>query len=488
MPTEPGQSASAPALPKPRRSGLLEARPMATRRTQGVRAGLVIVANRLPVRHSKSGWEISPGGLVTAMTPILRDCGGGWVGWTGEADTTLDGFDHEGIALQPVPMSRHEVDSFYAGFSNRTLWPLYHDAIRTPEFRRRWWAPYVAVNRRFAEAAAEVAGEEDTIWVHDYHLQLAPCMIRKLRPKARIGFFLHIPFPSQELFSRLPWRKEILEGLLGADVVGFQTRLGAQNFGRACRRFTSARGMGSVMDFEGRKVRVGAFPISIDTARFEEVAADAETLVRADQLRQRLGRRRIILGVDRLDYTKGIDVRLKTIEELLRRNAASADEIVYVQIAVPSREKVAEYADMRRRIEELVGRINGQYGEAGRVVVHYLRRNLSERELVAYYRAADIMLVTPLRDGMNLVAKEFVACRLDNTGVLVLSEFAGASRELRRAILVNPFDIDGCATALEAALRVTAREAARRMSALRRVVRSQDVFAWADGFLGVLRA
>ncbi len=488
MPADPGQPARAPTPAMPRPRGQIEAKPMEYQRDQGTQGGLVIVANRLPVRRTRAGWEISPGGLVTAMTPILSGCGGSWVGWPGDAETEMTPFEHEGIGLRPVSMSKSEVDAFYAGFSNRTLWPLYHDAIRTPEFRRRWWGPYLAVNRRFAAAAAEAASPGDAIWVHDYHLQLAPGMVRKLAPEARIGFFLHIPFPSQELFSRLPWRKEILEGLLGADVVGFQTRLGAQNFARACRRFTSARGTNTALRFEDRTVRVGAFPISIDTRRFETIAADPATCARAEQLQQKLGGRRIILGVDRLDYTKGIDVRLKTIEEMLRRKAATADEIVYVQIAVPSREKVAEYADMRRRIEELVGRINGQYGEAGRVVVHYLRRNLSERELIAYYRAADVMLVTPLRDGMNLVAKEFVASRLDNTGVLVLSEFAGAARELRRAILVNPFDIDGCATAVEAALRVTRREAARRMSALRRTVQSSDVFAWADEFLGALRA
>ncbi|MFG0283465.1 MAG: trehalose-6-phosphate synthase, partial [Phycisphaerales bacterium JB039] len=293
---------------------------------------------------------------------------------------------------------------------------------------------------------------------------------------------------SLELFSRLPWRREILEGLLGADVIGFQTRMGAQTFARACRRFTSARGTDNALRFDDRAVRVGAFPISIDVTSFEAIASDPQTKARAAQLRDRLENRRIILGVDRLDYTKGIDVRLKTIEELLRRGAVHADEFVFIQIAVPSREKVTEYADMRRRIEELVGRINGQYGEAGRVVVHYLRRNLSPQELVAYYLAADIMVVTPLRDGMNLVAKEFVACRLDNTGSLVLSEFAGAAREFRRAFLVNPFDIDGCATVLEAALKATPREAAQRMQSLRRTVSSNDVFAWADGFLGALRA
>jgi trehalose 6-phosphate synthase len=475
-PTKPGQALAAKASSKTAAGG----------------GRLVIVANRLPVHRAKQpggkgDWQISPGGLVTAMRPVLTQCKGCWVGWAGGAEDVPEGLEYDGISLRSVRLSKSELDSFYTGFSNRTLWPLYHDGVRTPEFRRRWWRQYVEVNRRFADATAAALSPGDMVWVHDYHLQLAPAMIRERCPGVRIGFFLHIPFPAQELFARLPWRREILEGLLGSDVIGFQTILGAQNFARSCRRFTRARGAGRELEFEGRRVRVGAFPISIDVANFERLAADPGVAKRRDQLRARAeAERRIVLGVDRLDYTKGIDVRLRAIEEVLRRGRLKADEFVFMQVAVPSRESAAEYVDMRSRIEELVGRINGEYGEPGKIPVQYMRRNLPHEDLAAYYLAADVMLVTPLRDGMNLVAKEYVATRTDNGGVLVLSEFTGAARELTRAILVNPFDIDGVASALEEAMAMDTAEARRRMMSMRRVLKRNDVYHWADSFLRAL--
>lgn len=463
-------------------------------RTRRPRSGrLIVVANRLPVhRAARSGrqvWESSAGGLVTAMEPILQRRGGAWVGWTGVAGRVARPFMHNGFRIKPVPLSSHEVEQFYHGFSNRTLWPLYHDAIRTPEFERKWWRPYFAVNRRFAQAAAAVARGSDIVWVHDYHLQLVPALLRKLRPRLRIGFFLHIPFPPEELFEWLPWRSAILQGLLGADVVGFQTQAAAQNFSRLARQYTTAEGTDARLSFQGREIRVGSYPISIDSRWFESVAHAEKTARRAAEIRRRVGAgRKILLAVDRLDYTKGIDVRLRAFEELLRSGRRSVEDCVLMQIAVPSRENVQEYAEMRDRIELTVGRINGQYSEPGRVAVHYFRRSLSREELVAYYRAADVMLVTPLRDGMNLVAKEYVATRVDNSGVLVLSEFAGAARELRRALLVNPRDLDGMAATFERALRLPRAEARMRMSVLRMVVRRHDVFAWAEEFLEALSA
>jgi len=402
-------------------------------------------------------------------------------------DNDLEPFEHDGIHLCPVSLSKREVDLYYKGMSNSTLWPLYHDSIRTPQFRRRWWWPYVDVNRRFAEAVAETCRAGDIVWVHDYHLQLVPAMLREMVPEVRIGFFLHIPFPAVELYSRMPWRREIVEGLLGADLIAFQTPLGAQNFGRAARRFAHVKGRAGRLDYEGRRVDVRAIPISIDTGRFEGIAAEPQVRRRADQLRDRVGqRRKVILGVDRLDYTKGIDVRLRAIEEMLKRGHYRADDVVYVQIAVPSRESVGDYVETRSMIEEMVGRINGQFGDAGRSVVHYLRRSVPQEELVSYYLAADVMLVTPLRDGMNLVAKEFVSTRYDESGVLVLSEFAGAANELGKAEMVNPFDVDGMASAIERALEVDPAVARRSMRAMRRTVREHDVFAWAHRFVGAL--
>jgi len=449
---------------------------------------LIVVANRLPVRRvtrdGRSSWETSPGGLVTAMYPLLEERGGAWIGWQGTPGEASEPFEHGAISIRPVGISRGELTGFYEGFSNSTLWPLYHDAVRTPEFRRRWWGPYQQVNRRYADAVLEVAEPGDTVWVHDYQLQLVPAMVRASLPKVRIGFFLHIPFPAEELFARMPWRREVLEGLLGADVVGFQSRLGAQNFARAAKHFTEARGKESELRLEGRSIRVGAFPISIDTAHFESLARDEAIIARESELREQLGRDRcVILGVDRLDYTKGIDVRLRAIEEVFRRGRYGCDDVVFVQVAVPSRERVAEYAEMRSRIEELVGRINGQYANPGRVAVHYLRRNLPQPELVSYYRLADVMVVSPLRDGMNLVAKEYVATRLDNSGVLVLSEFTGSASELRQAVLVNPFDIDGVAGAIESAVSHDRSASSKRMASMRRHIREHDVYEWAGRFL-----
>jgi trehalose 6-phosphate synthase len=456
----------------------------------GSRGRLVVVANRLPVTRTRdgAGWETSPGGLVSALVPILQNRDGAWVGWPGESgEGNTEAFTHEGIRLRPVAMTEDEVRDFYQGFANTTLWPLYHDAVRWPEFHRHWWWPYVAVNERYARASAEALSEGDSVWVHDYHLQLVPRMLRYLRPDVRIGFFLHIPFPPVELFAQIPWRTQILEGLLGADTIGFQTKNGALNFVEAAKRFTAARGSGSSLELDGHNVRVEAFPISIDVKQFEDLARLPEVQAEAQGIRESFGPgRKILLGVDRLDYTKGIDHRLRAFETLLSRGEQDPETAVFLQIAVPSRELVPEYAEMRTKIEQLVGRINGKYGTPDHVPVHYMYRGLSAHELAAYYTAADVMVVTPLRDGMNLVAKEYVTTRIDERGVLVLSEFAGAARELSQALLINPHDVDGTAAALQCALEMPVDETQRRMAALRRTVGRYDVQHWADTFLATL--
>lgn len=453
---------------------------------------VVIVANRLPVRRAKRApvdvWESSPGGLVSAMRPILRSRPSTWVGWPGFTGDVPLPFHHEGIHNCPVSMSREELHEFYEGFSNSSLWPLYHDAVRPAQYHRSWWRSYVEVNRRFAEAAAETAARNATVWVHDYQLQLVPSLLRSHRPDVRIGFFLHIPFPPHELFAQIPWRRPLLEGLLGADLIGFQTRDGAVNFAESCGRFTTASGCGDLLSFQGRSVRVQAFPISIDVARIEEVAGAPKVLQAAENFRRRLsGRRKILLGVDRLDYTKGIDLRLRAFQELLRSGRSGPEACVFVQVAVPSREHVDEYRELRGQVERQVGQINGEYGQLGLVPVHYLHRSFPLEKLVALYRAADVMLVTPFRDGMNLVAKEYVASRLDDLGALVLSEFTGAAAELSSALLVNPHDIDGVVTAMEQALNLSDGEQRRRMGSMRKVIREHDVFRWAESFFGSLR-
>ena len=425
--------------------------------------------------------------MVTALHPLLRERGGSWVGWNGAEGGSSRRFTHDGMEIHPVALSAEELEGFYSGFSNETLWPLYHDGLRTPRFHRKWWRTYVEVNRKFADTVAPLVGPGSMVWIHDYHLQLVPGMLRERCPGAKIGFFLHIPFPAIELFVRMPWRREVLEGLLGADLLGFQSRLMTQNFLRAARRYADARGAGSRLRHQGREIRALPFPISIDVEEFETVAASEGVRRRVDELRQRIGpERKILLGVDRLDYTKGIDVRLRAFEDVLARGRFTTSQVCMIQIAVPSRGDAADYAAMRRLIEETVGRINGEYAEPGRVAVHYLHHNLDREELVAYYRAADVMMVTPLRDGMNLVAKEYVACRLDDSGVLILSEFAGAANELGHALLVNPFDIDGMANTVERALTIAEPDRRQRMRSLRKTIHAHDLYDWAANFLGAL--
>ena len=458
-------------------------------------ADLVVVANRLPVdrvNHADGsvGWRRSPGGLVTALEPVIKANDGAWIGWTGSTDTDLEPFDQDGMRLVPVALSADEIEEFYEGFSNGTLWPLYHDVVAKPEFHREWWDAYTTVNQRFAEKAAEVAADGATVWVQDYQMQLVPQMLRELRPDLRIGFFLHIPFPPAELFQQLPWRRQILEGLLGADLVGFQLNGGAQNFVRLVRQRVGHKTHRDMVYLpDGRTVQAVACPISIDTANFEALAMSESVTERAAQIREALGNpAKVFLGIDRLDYTKGIYARLRAFSELIRDGVFGVEDAVFVQVATPSRERVEQYRVLRDDIDRLVGRINGDLGRIGRPAISYLHSSYPQHEMASLYRAADIMVVTPYRDGMNLVAKEYVACRYDGDGALVLSEFAGAAEELRQAWLVNPYDINGMKSALVEAYRADPRETQRRMKAMRKTVMEYDVAAWATAFLEELAA
>jgi trehalose 6-phosphate synthase len=463
----------------------------------------VVVANRLPIDMERlpdgsTTWKRSPGGLVTALEPLLRRRRGAWIGWPGVPDAGDEPIQQDDMKLCPVDLSAEDVADYYEGFSNAALWPLYHDVIVKPIYHRKWWDRYVDVNRRFAEATAKTAAEGATVWVQDYQLQLVPKMLRQLRPDLTIGFFLHIPFPPVELFMQMPWRTEIIEGLLGADLVGFHLPGGAQNFLILARRLAGAntsRGNVGVRSRFGeievgfRTVRVGAFPISIDSAELDQQARTRAIRQRAKEIRAELGNpRKILLGVDRLDYTKGIDVRLKAFSELLDEHRAEPDDTVLVQLATPSRERVESYIAMRESIERQVGHINGEHGHIGHPIVHYLHRPIPRDELIAFFVAADVMLVTPLRDGMNLVAKEYVACRSDLGGALVLSEFTGAAAELRQAYLANPHHLEGVKAAIEAALTQDPEEGRRRMRAMRRQVLAHDVDLWAKSFLEALAA
>ena len=465
---------------------------------------LIVVANRLPIeaRTDESGdttWERSPGGLVSALEPVLATRESTWVGWSGrfsdeeggrvgvpEHLSTLGECD-----LLEVPLSRAEVAAYYDGFSNAALWPLYHDAIVSPVYHRTEFDMYRRVNRRFAEAVAEIAAPGATVWVHDYQLQLLPGLLRELRPDLVIGFFLHIPFPPIELYLQMPWRAVILNGLLGADVVGFQTPGGADNFRNLAERLLSLPVEGDDVLVEGahgpRRVRAQAFPISIDAKAIDELARDPRIRQRAADTRRALGNPEILLlGVDRLDYTKGIDIRIKAYEELLGEGAFDAEKTVLVQVATPSRENVEEYQRIRDEVALIIGRALGEHGKMGTAPIHYLHHPVPREDLVALYVAADIMLVTPLRDGMNLVCKEYVASRVDDDGALVLSEFTGAAADFSDAWLVNPYDADGMKDSIVAAATASPESRARRMRALRAEVFEHDVERWARSFLDAL--
>ena len=456
---------------------------------------LVVVANRLPVDRVEeadgtTSWRRSPGGLVTALEPVMQREDGAWVGWGGSPGDAPEPFDAEGVRCVPVALSAQEVEDYYEGFSNGTLWPLYHDVIVAPNYHRSWWEAYVRVNERFAQAAAEQAAQGATVWVQDYQLQLVPRMLRRRRPDLRIGFFNHIPFPPFEIFAQLPWRSAILDGLLGSDLVGFQRPADANNFLRACRRaiaLPARTGVVRLPEEDGRQVRAASFPISIDSTALDELARRPDVQERAREIRRDLGDPQyVLLGVDRLDYTKGILHRLKAFEELLSDGRIQVGEAALIQVATPSRERVDQYVQLRQDVEVTVGRINGTYSEIGKTPVQYLHHSYGREEMAALFLAADVMLVTSLRDGMNLVAKEYVASRYDERGVLVLSEFTGAADELGQAIMVNPHDIEGLKDAVIRALHMAPREAGRRMRALRRRVREHDVQRWAASFLEAL--
>jgi trehalose 6-phosphate synthase len=452
----------------------------------------VVVASRLPVDRiegpdGEREWRQSPGGLVTALEPVMREAGGAWIGWTGDAGPAPGSFEADGLPLVGLSLSETEVRRFYEGFCNATLWPLYHDVISAPQFHRSWWEAYVAVNRRFAREAAEQAAPGATVWVHDYQLQLVPKMLRELRDDVRIGFFNHIPFPGYEIFAQLPWRRQVVEGLLGADLLGFQRRADATNFLRACRRAVGLTTRGSTVRVGEREVTAAAFPISIDSAGLTELAQREDVRKRSKQIREALGEPRLVLlGVDRLDYTKGILHRLRAYGELID-SGRLGPKAVLIQVASPSRERVEAYQTLRDEVEVMVGRINGQHGEVGYSPVHYLHQSFPREEMAALYLAADVMLVTPLRDGMNLVAKEYVAARYDEGGTLVLSEFTGAADELAGAYLVNPHDIEGMKNTIVQAATASPAEARRRMRAMRRRVGEHDVARWAASFLDTLR-
>jgi trehalose 6-phosphate synthase/phosphatase len=460
-------------------------------------ARLLLVSNRLPVtvKAEKDSVSVvrSAGGLATGLSRPHERSGGMWIGWPGDVSRLTEGqraqVEQQLAELRCVPLylSASEVSRFYEGYSNRVLWPLCHYMLDRVPRQDRDWDAYRKANERFADLAAKHYQPGDTIWVHDYQLMLVPGMLRQRLPNARIGYFHHIPFPSSEIFSTLPRRLELLKGLLGADLIGFHAVSYVRHFSGTLLRHL---GLDTDIDrirYQGREVRVGAFPMGIDAASFENLAREPAVLEEVKVLHERAHGDRLLVGIDRLDYTKGIPRRLLAVQRVLERDPSLRGKLRFIQVAVPSRTQVEAYAEYRETVNELVGRINGLYGTVHGTPVHYLYRSLSEKQLVSLYRGADVMLVTPVRDGMNLVAKEFCAARPDEDGVLVLSEFAGAAAEMRDALLVNPYDVEGMADAIEQALKMPKPERQTRMKCLRAGVKERDVHWWVSAFLGRLQ-
>lgn len=450
--------------------------------------GLIVVSNREPYapRRGEDGelrWVPSIGGLTAALDPALQHAGGTWIAW-GEAQPEVAEVELPQGApryrLRRLRLSDAEVRDYYHGFSNRALWPMSHYFIERTSYQAAQWQAYVEVNRRFAQAAAQSYREGDLVWVHDYQLALVPRMLRETLPEARIGFFWHIPWPSSEVFRTLPWDRELLEGMLGADLIGMHTPDYVRHFLSACRRVLGAETEGDTVRWQGRTSRVVDRPIGIEVEVHETLAATPEVEQAADRIRRTL-QTQILLGVDRLDYTKGIPERLEAFGAFLDRHPEARGRVTLLQIAVPSREQVESYRQLRSRVEGLVGRINGRHTRDGWSPIQYIYRGMGREELVAHYRAADVMLVTPLRDGLNLVAKEFLACSRD--GVLVLSRFAGAADELPEAVQVNPYNPEGLAGALLQALNMPLDEKKARLQQLRGRLHRSDLKAWTEDFV-----
>ncbi len=463
---------------------------------------LTIVSNRLPcvVECDNGVWsaQSASGGLVSALAPVLKKRGGMWIGWSGAVESdNVDpdallaaGRDERGFELRSVSITAEDRDNFYAGFSNEIIWPLFHSLDERCNFDPAYWKAYTRVNRKFAETVRDVASREGSfLWIHDYHLMLLGDRLRAMGVRERLGFFLHIPFPPLDIFLKLPWRVQIIRAMMAFDTIGFQTLRDRRNFTqcvKALQRDVSISGRGRLQTIvtPNRSIRVGAFPISIDYRGFAKDAASSEVETHLSNIRTELDGLKMLLGLDRLDYTKGITPRLKAFRRLLDRSPELRGKVRFVQVVVPSRTDIPSYRQQKEAIEELVGEINGKFSTPGWVPIHYTYRSMSRAELLANYRAADVALVTSLNDGMNLVAKEYCAANIDETGVLVLSEFAGAAAEMHRgAVLINPYDVEGTADAIVQALCMPEGERRERMSRLRRLIRQHDIGRWVDHFL-----
>ncbi|MDW5562654.1 MAG: trehalose-6-phosphate synthase [Methanomassiliicoccus sp.] len=456
---------------------------------------IVLMSNREPYIHERTKrgirCRVPTGGLVAALDPVMRSTGGTWIAW-GSGSADMETSDAGGKILVPpenpsyvlrrIWLTTKEVADYYYGFSNRVIWPVCHMFQENALFEKDYWETYKKVNAKFAAAAVEELGEDRRLWVQDVHYCLVPSMVREALPDANIALFWHVPFPSVETFSCIPWRKELLKGLLGSDLIGFHTSAYSANFLATIKReFPEASVTDSAVELAGRVTMVKPFPLGIDYDEYMARGKSESIRRRAARLRRRMDIPHVIFGVDRLDYTKGILNRFLAFERFLESNPKFIGKVSFIQVASPTREVITEYREMKRQVEETVGRVNGRFQQPNWTPIIYMNRYVTPDDLMMYYMIADVAMITPVIDGMNLVAKEYIT--LNDQGVLILSEFAGASEEMGAALIVNPYDVEMSAKAILRALTMTPEERSRHVQALRSVIKKHDLYWWLDTFM-----
>ncbi len=459
------------------------------------RGRLILLSNREPYVHEKTKTgircKITIGGLTTALDPIMRSCHGVWIAW-GSGSGDMERTDSAGrvrvpennpaYTLKRVFLSTKEVSEYYYGFSNRILWPVAHLFQENAQYRREYWETYKKVNNKFIEATLEETNPKDYIWVQDLHLALVPAGIRSQRPSQKIALFWHIPFPPWEVFSCIPWRREILSGLLGSDLIGLHTTSYVENFLKTVEKeFPEATVAAGNVEFEGRVIKVRKFPIGIDYDSLRKESTTENIIKRSARMRKKMGVEHLVIGVDRLDYTKGILNRFLAFERFLESNPKFLAKVSFIQIASPTRTLINEYKRMKSEVEETVGRVNGRFQQPNWTPIIYIHRNVPFDDLLTLFRISDVAMVTPVIDGMNLVSKEYAT--VSDDGVLILSEFAGASEELSEALIVNPHDIDQMSSTLLKAFTMGEDERKRRITRLRKKIKERDIFWWMEAFL-----
>jgi trehalose 6-phosphate synthase/phosphatase len=451
----------------------------------------IIVSNRLPVRIEREGDELSyqpsEGGLATGLGSIYKEGNNIWIGWPGASfddenlrDEVTEGLKKEN--MRPVFLTEEEIEEFYLGFSNQTLWPACHYFVQYIDYDQQNWESYKRVNQKFADVIAQNLEPGDIIWVHDYQLMLVPQLLRQELPDITVGFFQHIPFPSYEVFRTLPWRRELLEGMLGSDYIAFHTYDDMRHFLSSVHRLVGLPYEGSQVQLEDRLVSVDSLPMGIDYEKYAQNAEHPEAVERESRYRNSLGPQRLILSMDRLDYSKGITRRLEAFDKFLEVHSEYREKVSLLLIVVPSRDKVPNYKELKEQVDELVGKINSKYGRMSWTPIHYFYRSYPFRALGAFYRMCDVAMITPLRDGMNLVCKEYIASRTEGDGVLILSEMAGSSKELADAILVNPNDQNQLVASIKEALEMPFEEQKLHMNAMKKTIAKYDIFNWVKLF------